>query len=140
MADLHIEEFCHDTARVLLKLYRAFPRQATVYVEDICGPDQPDEFGLHSDRFSACFGAMLWLAQEGYLRYESTIRQEAIDQAVLSQMSMTLLSAPAGAAADATAGSAPTRAAALRHALQHCSSTALADRVQQLLLDARSFR
>ena len=44
--------------------------------------DQPDAFGLHSDRFSPCFGALLWLAQEAYLRYASTIRQEAIDAAL----------------------------------------------------------
>lgn len=143
MAELHIEDFCQDVARILLRLYRHFPRKATVYVEDISGPDQPDEFGLHSERFSACFGAMLWLAQEGYLRYENTIGQSAIDQAVLSQMCVTLLSAPgstAPPAGGAAAGALPSNAAALRHTLRHGSSTTLAELVQQLLLDARRYR
>jgi hypothetical protein len=63
-----------------------------VYVEDISGADEPDEYGLHSKRYLACLSAMIWLAEQGYLSYESTIRQEAIDQAVLSHKGFTLLS------------------------------------------------
>jgi hypothetical protein len=40
----------------------------------------------------ACFGAMLWLAEEGFIRYVDTIKQDALDQAVLSQQAMKLLS------------------------------------------------
>ena len=94
MNDIHIEDFYRDMGLILMRLYSVFPRPATVYVEDIAGPDQPDEFGLHSDRFIACFSTLLWLSQEGYLRYDSTIRQEAIDQAVLSQRAFLLLSSP----------------------------------------------
>lgn len=92
MADIHIEDFYKDTALILLQLYLLFPRKTSVYVEDIAGPDAPDEFGLHSPRHMACFGAMLWLADEGHLRYEDTIRQEAIDQAVLTRESFVRLS------------------------------------------------
>ena len=46
----------------------------------------------------ACFGALLWLAEEGFLRYVDTIRQEALDQAVLTQTAFVRLSAPADSA------------------------------------------
>ncbi|MDC0662044.1 hypothetical protein [Marinobacter sp. SS21] len=95
MADIHIEEFYKDTAIALVQLYNAFPRRTNLFVEDIAGPDQPDEFGLHSRRHMACFGALLWLAEEGLLRYVDTIRQEALDQAVLTQAALVRLSAPA---------------------------------------------
>ncbi|PCM45512.1 hypothetical protein [Marinobacter sp. ANT_B65] len=95
MADIHVEEFYKDAAVALVQLYGAFPRRVDLYVEDIAGPDEPDEFGLHSKRHMACFGALLWLAEEGFLRYVDTIRQEALDQAVLSQEAFIRLSAPA---------------------------------------------
>jgi len=97
LADIHIEEFYKDTAIALVQLYGAFPRRLNLFVEDIAGTDDPDEFGLHSKRHMACFGALLWLADEGLLRYVDTIRQEALDQAVLTHKAFVRLSAPAGA-------------------------------------------
>lgn len=94
MADLHIDDFCHDVLRILLRLYNAFPRAQSIFVEDISGPDQPDEVGLHSRRHMACLGAMLWLAEEGYIRYGATIYQDGIDQAVLTHPTFVLLTAP----------------------------------------------
>jgi len=91
MADLNVLDFYKDTAKILLQLHRSFPRKAEVYVEDLIGADHVDEFGLHSKRHESCFGAMLWLSDEGYLRYQSTIRQEAIDQAVLTAKAIVLL-------------------------------------------------
>jgi len=96
LADIHIEDFYKDTAIALVQLYSAFPRRVNLFVEDIAGTDDPDEFGLHSKRHMACFGALLWLAEEGFLRYVDTIRQEALDQAVLTQRAFVRLSAPAG--------------------------------------------
>lgn len=95
MSDLHIDDFCKDIARILNHLYLQFPRKTTVYVEDIAGPDEPDEFGLHSPRHMACLGALVWLCEEGYIRFESTIRQEAVDQAVLAGRAFTALSSMA---------------------------------------------
>jgi hypothetical protein len=92
MADLHIDDFYRDVARIFLRLYATFPRKTILYVEDISGPDEPDEFGLHSPRFQACFSAMVWLAEHGYLRFDSTVREEALDQVVLSQKAFLLLS------------------------------------------------
>lgn len=97
MADIHVEEFYKDVAIALVQLYGAFPRRVNLFVEDIAGPDEPDEFGLHSKRHMACFGALLWLQEEGLLRYVDTIRQEALDQAVLSHAAFVRLSAPAPA-------------------------------------------
>ena len=95
MADIHVEEFYKDAAVALVQLYSAFPRRVNLFAEDIAGPDEPDEFGLHSKRHMACFGALLWLAEEGFLRYVDTIRQEALDQAVLTQEAFVRLSSPA---------------------------------------------
>lgn len=95
MADIHVEEFYKDVAIALIQLYSAFPRRINLFVEDIAGPDEPDEFGLHSKRHMACFGALLWLSEEGLLRYVDTIRQEALDQAVLTRDAFVRLSAPA---------------------------------------------
>jgi hypothetical protein len=91
MYDIHIEEFFLDCTKILKQIYRAFPKNSNVYVEDISGPDQADEYGLHSDRFQSCFGAMLWLEHEQYIRFESTMRQEAIDQANLSSKGLRLV-------------------------------------------------
>ncbi len=97
MADIHVEEFYKDVAIALVQLYGAFPRRVNLFVEDIAGPDEPDEFGLHSKRHMACFGALLWLEEEGLLRYVDTIRQEALDQAVLTRKAFMRLCVPAPA-------------------------------------------
>ncbi|MBE02671.1 hypothetical protein [Marinobacter lutaoensis] len=107
MADIHVEEFYRDVAIALSQLYSAFPRRINLFVEDIAGPDEPDEFGLHSKRHMACFGALLWLAEEGFLRYVDTIRQEALDQAVLTRDAFIRLSSPAPAALAELAGVTP---------------------------------
>ncbi|MCV6622049.1 MAG: hypothetical protein OIF51_09910 [Cellvibrionaceae bacterium] len=91
MSDLHIDDFYRDSARILLQLYRHFPRRDLIYTEDIIGPDTPDDFGLPSDRHQACFATMLWLAEHQYLSYGSTVGQEALDQATLSQRGFNLL-------------------------------------------------
>ncbi len=91
MSDIHIDDFYKDAAKILLQLYAVFPRMAAVYVEDISGPDQPDEYGVPDDRFMACFSTMIWLADENYIRYVDTIRQEAIDQATLTEKGFIML-------------------------------------------------
>ncbi len=83
--DLQIDDFYHDCAAGLLNLYLAFPRKVALYIEDLIGREEPDEFGLPSKRHQSCLGALLWLADEGYLRYESTIHYEALDQATLTE-------------------------------------------------------
>jgi hypothetical protein len=92
MADLHIDDFYRDVAMILLRLYGSFPRKTILYVEDVCGLDDPDEFGLHTERFQSCFSAMVWLADQDYIQFYETIREEALDQSVLSQRGFLLLS------------------------------------------------
>jgi hypothetical protein len=92
MADLHIEDFYRDVATIFLRLYASFPRKITLYVDDICGPDQPDEFGLHHPRFQAGFSALVWLAEQGYLQFGDTIREEAADEVVLTRRGFLLMS------------------------------------------------
>ncbi|MEJ2065770.1 MAG: hypothetical protein P8X74_21250 [Reinekea sp.] len=84
MIDIHLTEFYNDTARILLTLYRAFPRQVSVYVEDISGPDTPDEYGLHSERHLACFNTFLWLKEEGLIRFRDVEQQTAFNHSVLT--------------------------------------------------------
>ncbi|MGK0499251.1 MAG: hypothetical protein ACJAYG_000885 [Oceanicoccus sp.] len=92
MTDIHIDDFHKDVAVIFLRLYKSFPRKVILYVEDICGEDQPDEFGLHSERFTSGFSTMVWLAEHGYLNFESAIKQEALDKTVLSEQGFLLLS------------------------------------------------
>lgn len=83
--DLNVEDFYRDAAAGLLTLYQAFPRKVSLFVEDLIGHQETDEFGLPSKRHQCCLGALIWLAEEGYLRYESTIQYQALDQAVLTE-------------------------------------------------------
>lgn len=103
--DLQIDDFHKDAAGGLLLLYQAFPRKTALYVEDLIGREPPDEFGLPSKRHQSCLGALLWLAEEGYLRFANTIHYEALDQAVLSEKAFLRLTriVPRAAAALAEA-------------------------------------
>ena len=91
MSDIHIDDFYKDVGLIFIHLYANFPRKTTLYVDDISGPDTPDDFGLHSDRFLACFGTMVWLKEHGYIDFEAPIKQEAIDQANLSHKAFLML-------------------------------------------------
>jgi hypothetical protein len=84
MTDLNVDDFFKDAARTLVFLFTSFPTPTTVFVEDISGPDEPDEYGVHSKRYLATLGTLQWLAEEGYLRYTDLVQTEAIDQAVLT--------------------------------------------------------
>lgn len=95
MTDLNVDDFFNDAARALIALYQVFPRRKAVFVDDISGAEEPDEFGMYSNRYLACYSALLWLGEEGFLRFEDSINQEAIDQAVLTGRCFTLLSSPA---------------------------------------------
>ena len=97
MADINIENFYKHIARILSILYAAFPSKSPLYVDDVAGVDDPDEYGLHSPDYTAGFFAMLWLADEQYIRYMDTIRQDGVDQAVLTHkafLKLTQVSEP----------------------------------------------
>lgn len=94
MTDINVDDFFKDAAKALVALYGVFPRRHGIFVDDVYQQEEPDEFGLHSERYQACFGTLLWLGEEGYLRFQETIQNEAIDQAVLTGRCFTLLSSP----------------------------------------------
>lgn len=94
MADIHIEDFYRDSAKILLKLYGHFPRRGDIYVDEISGHFELDEFGIPSARHQACFSCMRWLAEEQYLRYQDQSRQDGLGQAVLSQNAFMALARP----------------------------------------------
>ncbi|WP_067519194.1 hypothetical protein [Endozoicomonas ascidiicola] len=94
MADIHIDEFYQDCLKTLIQLYNAFPRLTTVYVDDLISNAGTDEFGIPNRRHKACFDTLLWLASEGYIRYQDNIRQDALDQVALTEKSFLRLSLP----------------------------------------------
>ena len=91
MLDVHIDEFFKDCAVILLHGFKSFPAKQILYVEDICGPDEVDEFGLHSPRHIAAFGAIVWLQEEGFIRFTDINRQESVDEFVLTSKAFTRL-------------------------------------------------
>ncbi|WP_221795277.1 hypothetical protein [Oceanobacter mangrovi] len=94
MLDVHIDEFFRDCAVILLAGLRNFPRPQTLFVEDISGPDEMDEFGLHSNRYLSAFGTICWLREEGYIRFSGFDRQESVDDFVLTATALRRLLAP----------------------------------------------
>jgi hypothetical protein len=91
MLDVHIDDFFKDCAVILLHGFKYFPSKQILYVEDICGPDEADEFGLHSPRHIAAFGAIIWLQEEGYIRFNEVDRQESVDEFILGSKAFTRL-------------------------------------------------
>lgn len=137
MADLHIDDFYSDAAVILLQLYNAFPRRVGIYVDEICGPDEPDEFGLPSPRTQAAFATIVWLAEQGYLAFEAAVRQESVDEAVLTEKGFLALTSRTDAATggdNRPAADEPTVLInRLRNARLDGSSFALAEVVQTIL-------
>ncbi len=148
MSDIHIDDFYKDAAKILVQLYSCFPRKTLLFVEDIAGPDDPDEFGIHSARHQACFGAMIWLAESGYITYQEPIRQEALDQACLTHKAFTLLATRAtftpadkGELTSGVPDSVKTLTQSnihqLREALKTQASCAIGQAVRQLMIQSR---
>lgn len=94
MLDVHIDDFYKDCAATLLLGFRLFPRTQTLFIEDISGPDDVDEFGLHSPRHQAAFGAVLWLKDEGFIRFSAMDGQKSVDDFVLTSKAFSRLLKP----------------------------------------------
>lgn len=149
MADLHIDDFYKDVAAIFLRLYSVFPRKQILFVDDICKGEEPDEFGLPSPRNLSCFSAMVWLGEEGFLRYDVPIKQEALDQVVLTEKGFLLLSSRsemttmldedgADQLPPSVMAASQTNIAQLRRALESGSSILTSQYVQYLLSTARN--
>jgi len=89
--DIHIEDFIKDVAVILVTLYNSFPIKRAIYIDDICGERIYDEYGLLSNRHNQCLSSMVWLQEEGFIRFEHVIHFEGVEQAVLTQKSYALL-------------------------------------------------
>jgi hypothetical protein len=92
MADINIENFYRHIAVALNLLYSNFPAKFALYVDDVAGIDEPDEYGLHSPKYTSGFYALLWLQEEGYMRFTDTIREDGVDQACLTHKAFLRLS------------------------------------------------
>ena len=91
MLDVHIDDFFSDTAVILLSGLQNFPAPQILFIEDVCGRDDTDEFGLHSPRHLAALGAIQWLRDENYVRFGVIDRQESVDDFVLTSKSFSRL-------------------------------------------------
>ncbi len=96
MADLNSENFYRHISKILIILYANFPSKAAIYVDEVAGIDEPDEYGLHSPTYTAGFYALLWLEEEGYIRYADVIRQDGVDQATLTHKAFVKLTEISG--------------------------------------------
>jgi len=92
--DVHIDDFYKDCGAILLLGFRQFPRPQTLFIEDISGPDDVDEFGLHSPRHQAAFGAVLWLRDEEFIRFSAMDGQKSVDDFVLTSKAFSRLLKP----------------------------------------------
>ncbi|MCJ8311808.1 MAG: hypothetical protein HRU38_06065 [Saccharospirillaceae bacterium] len=71
MFDIHICDFYHDLSQIFKQLHARFPREDTLWLDGICGEDEVDEYGMHSKRYMSCFGTVLFLEREGFIRFSS---------------------------------------------------------------------
>ena len=133
MDELHIDDFYKDCAIVLLRLYRSFPRKVSVYVGDLCGYEETDDIGLYSDRFQACFAAIVWLTEEGYIRHAGSIGQEAIELATLTQLGFSHLSGRPIKTSKSKTSEFPTLAAQLHHAITQSTSEDVSTITRQII-------
>lgn len=90
--DLHIDDFYVDSARCMVSLYQSFPRKSTLYMDDFVGVLERDEVGLPHPRQLQCLSTLIWLGNEGHLRYMDTIGYDALDQCELTQAAFLRLS------------------------------------------------
>jgi len=84
MFDIHICDFYHDLSQIFTQLHARFPREETLWLDEICGEDNIDEYGMHSKRYMACFGAVLFLEREGLIRYSSEEGLNGFNHCVLT--------------------------------------------------------
>lgn len=134
---LNLDDFCKDVARALVILASVFPRPRDLFVEDVYQAEETDEFGMHSDRYIACFQALLWMREEGFIRYTNTLRSDAVEQAVLTGRALALLIQPSSLEGESAAVAIEqnTLLHRLRTALQEGSSTAIRLLVMDLVSD-----
>jgi hypothetical protein len=133
MDELHIDDFYKDCAIILLRLYRSFPRKISIYVGDLCGYEETDDIGLYSDRFQACYAALMWLTEENIIRHSGTIGQEAIELATLTNKGFNQLSSRPVTPIQEQHSNQPTLAVQLHYAITKGTTNQLSDLMHQLI-------
>lgn len=137
MIDVNIDDFYHDVAVTLLSLYQQFPQKISLYIEDICGPDEIDEFGLHSPRYLSCIAALSWLHDEGYIRYLDIIKQDTAESCTLTQKAFVKLVKPnKDAASSSIERQRSTLAHQLFNAVQERSSIDIRNLIEAHFLES----
>lgn len=139
--NLNLDDFCKDVARSLQILASVFPRPRDIFVEDVYQAEETDEFGMHSDRYLACFQTLVWLREEGFIRFTQTLRSDAVEQAVLTGRCLALLIQPYSLEGEsaAIAVEANTLLHRFQHALQDGSSTSVRMLVLDMIADMTRF-
>ncbi|MDF1763849.1 MAG: hypothetical protein P1U57_10600 [Oleibacter sp.] len=91
MLDVHLDDFFKHISTALLLGLQRFPAPFTLFVEDISGPDDMDEFGLHSPQHLAALGAIQWLKDEDFARFGARDGQISVDDFVLTSKAFSRL-------------------------------------------------
>lgn len=141
MNDVNIDDFYHDMGVILLTLFQQFPRKVSLFIDDISGPDDMDEFGLHSPRYLSAIGALMWLHDEGYVRYSDIIKQESAEDCTLTQKAFVKLIRPNLTAdefenANSIKKRESTLAFQMQQALKNQSSIDMQNIIQQYFFNA----
>ncbi|MFY0641447.1 MAG: hypothetical protein JXR16_10395 [Bermanella sp.] len=141
MNDVNIDDFYHDMGVILLSLFQQFPRKVSLFIDDISGPDDMDEFGLHSPRYLSAIGALMWLHDEGYVRYSDIIKQESAEDCTLTQKAFVKLIRPNLNANDFKKANSiekreSTLAFQMQQALKNQSSIDMQNMIQQYFFNA----
>ena len=84
MFDIHICDFYHDLSQIFTQLHARFPREETLWLDEVCGEDELDEYGMHSKRYMSCFGTVLFLEREGFIRFSSEEGLNGFNHCVLT--------------------------------------------------------
>lgn len=74
---------------------------------------------MHSDRYLACFQTLVWLREEGFIRFAQTLRADAVEQAALTGRCLALLIQPSSLEGNSAAIAVETNTL-LSHFDMHC--------------------
>lgn len=92
MFDIHICDFHNDLAHTFNLLYQRFPREETLWLEDICNDTDKDEYGMFSKRYMSCLGSVIWLEKEGFIRFDSQEGNDGFNYCTLTLKALQRLS------------------------------------------------
>ena len=92
MFDIHICDFHSDLANIFNLLYQRFPREETLWLEDICQDTSTDEYGMFTKRYMSCLGSVIWLEKEAFIRYNGQEANDGFNYCTLTLKALQRLS------------------------------------------------